>query len=205
MDSTRCRWTLALFSIVTSTAFLAAQSVPLGRVHIEAVGPFGAPARDVKVNVFSPDRKREIPNPGQSSMISAVPYGKYIVVVQDNGGSIGEREIFVNAKEIWVRVGLPLPTGDRAWPGGDLNIRGEIMPHPVSDRDWWVRVEGVYLNRTVESRIVQGRFSIEGLEMGAYLVEVFDGPKIRHVETVDIDTREPERRLTIVVDERSVK
>jgi hypothetical protein len=43
----------------------------------------------------------------------------------------------------------------------------------------------------------EGRFAIGGLEMGAYLVEVFDGSKLRHTETVEIDLKQPNTRLRI--------
>ena len=33
--------------------------------------------------------------------------------------------------------------------------------------------------------------------MGAYLVEVFDGSKLRHTETVEIDLKQPNTRLRI--------
>jgi hypothetical protein len=42
-----------------------------------------------------------------------------------------------------------------------------------------------------------GHFSVGGLEMGTYLVEVFDHAKLYHFETVEIDTRSPTTHLKI--------
>jgi hypothetical protein len=60
-----------------------------------------------------------------------------------------------------------------------------------------VRVEGVFLNTTCESPIANdGNFSVGGLEMGTYLVEVFQGQKLRHVQTVEIDAKQASTRLS---------
>jgi hypothetical protein len=85
------------------------------------------------------------------------------------------------------------------WPGGDLSINGDIRPAPKGP-DWWVRVEGVFLNARRESPVSQrGEFSMSGLEMGSDLLEVFEGTKLRHVETVEIDIKQPNTPVRIFI------
>jgi hypothetical protein len=88
--------------------------------------------------------------------------------------------------------------GDSLWPPGNLVIRGEIKPAPQTPENWWVRIEGVFLYASREAPIEKnGRFSVAGLDMGTYLVQVFDGPKLRHIETIEIDTNRLLTELTI--------
>lgn len=150
-----------------------------------------------QIHLRSRDGKRDLT--ARDSFIDGVPYGFYTLSAWDAGGGIGEREIAVNAKEVWVRIGLAFPAGDRTWPGGDLSITGDIRPAPKG-ADWWVRVEGVFLNARRESPISQkGEFSMGGLEMGSYLLEVFEGAKLRHVETVEIDIKQPNTHVRISI------
>src|SRR5581483_5871198 len=179
--------------------------LPRAAVHVDVFDPFGGAVRNATVHLYTPDRKRDVASPAGGSTLTDVPYGQYLLVVSDSGGGIAEREVTVNADEIWVRIGLAFPAGDQAWPGGGLTISGDIKPTPANLKEWWVRVEGVFLHEMRESPIQRpARFSISGLGMGAYLIEVFEGSKLRHVETIEIDTKEPNTHLTIsLADERA--
>lgn len=172
-------------------------ALPRATVHFALFDPFGGKIQAAQIHLYSRDRKRDLVPPPNATVIVGVPYGYYTVSAWDPGGSIAEREIAVNTKEVWVRVALSFPAGDRAWPPGDLTITGEVLPPPTSG-DWWARAEGVVLNVSKEAPISrEGRFTIGGLEMGAYLLEVFDGFKLRHTQTVEVDIRQPNSRLRI--------
>jgi hypothetical protein len=177
-------------------------AVPRATVHLEALGPFGAmiPKAHVHLHLFSSDRKLDF-GPGDDSTISGVPYGEYIASAWDDGGGQTEREVVVNTKEVWIRIGLRFPAGDRLWPGGDLTIGGAIAPvPPADDGDWGVRVDGLFLHVSKEAPVLRsGQFSVGGLEMGTYLVEVFEGSKLRHIETIEIDPNRPNTFLHISV------
>ena len=41
--------------------------------------------------------------------------------------------------------------------------------------------------------------SMGGLEMGGYLLEVFEGAKLRHVETVELDIKQPNTHVRISI------
>jgi hypothetical protein len=45
----------------------------------------------------------------------------------------------------------------------------------------------------------EGRSTVGGLEMGAYLMEVFEGAKLRRVTTVEMDPRTPDTHVTISI------
>jgi hypothetical protein len=132
-------------------------------------------------------------------LVTDVPYGYYILVVADRGGGLAERPVTVNTVDVWVRIGLHFPSGDTLGPLGQLVITGEIRPARGGD-EWWARVEGVFLPESRESPVSPaGKSSVSGLDMGMYLVEVFEGSKLRHVETVAIDTNRLQTDLVISI------
>lgn len=201
---TRCDYfirALLLASILPPVQGLQEQrALPVATIHVDVVGPFGATVQFARVQLLSADRKRDLSAPQGGLIIANVPFGRYILIVSDQGGGLAEREVVVNAKEVWVRAGLSFPGGNRAWPGGDLTISGDLVPPPRNVKGWWVRIEGVFLHDSRESLILpSGQFSISGLEMGSYMVEVFEGNKLRHAETVEIDTRQPNTHLKISI------
>jgi hypothetical protein len=176
--------------------------LPTSTVHVQAFGPFGEKITAFQIHLYTPDRKRDLARPGQPSPIANVPYGAYTLLVYDTGGGVAAREIVINTKDAWVRVGLPFPGGDRVWPGGGLSISGSIRFKP-NNKDWWVRVEGVFIHTAKECPLPHsGKFSIGGLEMGTYLVQVFEGGSIRHVEAIEIDPKREDTYLTIEIPEK---
>jgi hypothetical protein len=201
------RLVFALAVVLLANCRLVAQSndavdLPVATVHVVAFDPFGSKIRNsqLQIHLFAPDRQRDFAKAGESKNLTRIPYGTYKLSVWDIGGGIGERELVVNTKDVWARIGLAFPSGDRAWPPGDLTISGDIKPIPPTDGDWWVRIEGVYLNATREGPVFpSGKFSIGGLDMGTYLLEVFEGSALRHAETLDLDMKQPNTRLTVSI------
>lgn len=188
--------------VLTAMLLRAQADLPQATVHVDAFNAFGRRIRDedLHIHLFTTDRKRDLAQQIKGLAISNVPYGEYVLDVWDRGGGIAVREIAVNVKEIWIRIGLSFPAGNRTAPAGDLTITGDINPAPPDRADWWVRVEGVFLHASREAPILpRGMFSIDGLEMGTYLVEVFEGSKLRHVETVEIDPNKPVTQLKIAI------
>jgi hypothetical protein len=174
-------------------------NLPRATVHVTVFNCFGARIQAPEIRLSSRDGKRDFTPLKHDSVIAGVPYGYYVILASDNGGGLAKRELTVNTEEVWVRVGLSFPAGDRLWPAGDLSITGDIRPVPKGEK-WWVKVEGVFLHVSREGPVLRtGGFSIGGLEMGTYLVEVFDGSKLRHAETVEIDTKQPKTHLRISI------
>jgi len=129
-------------------------SLPRATVHVVVCDLFGGRIREAQVaqiHLLSRDRKRDLVPHWNASVISGVPYGYYTLSAWDTGGGIAEREITVNTKEVWVRVGLSFPAGERAGPPGALTITAEVLPPPTNG-DWWARAEGVVLNVSREAR-----------------------------------------------------
>jgi hypothetical protein len=174
--------------------------LPTAKVHVQVFTCFGDKIPEKEITMFrlsSRDAKRDFDRPGRSLVFHDVPYGSYDLLVVDRGGGVARRDVVVNTAEAWVRIGLHFPAGDRSTPPGDLVIEGEVRP-PRSGGDWWARAEGLFLAERRESPVsAGGRFSIGGLEMGTYLVEIFEGTKLRHVETVEIDLKQPRTHLVI--------
>jgi hypothetical protein len=80
-----------------------------------------------------------------------------------------------------------------------MSVTGEISGSAAKvDPGLWVRVDGAFLNIRREAPVgPTGHFSVGGLEMGTYLVEVLQGSQLRYVKTVDLDPNKPNAQLTI--------
>lgn len=189
---------LAIGNGVTVLAQAAGEDLPLATVRIKAFDPFGQEIKNPSVYLYTLDRKQDLAKGLQGATIRRVPYGWYILVVSSSGGGVGQRLVAVNTKELWLRIGVSMPAGDALWPSGDLTVRGDIKPTPQNLRNWWVRVEGVFLPASREAPIQKGgTFSVGGLEMGTYLVQIFEGSKPRHVQAIEIDPNQQVTHLTI--------
>jgi hypothetical protein len=143
-------------------------------IRVAAIDPFGQPVRDYSLELRN--RKGAIIELGRGGhSFRAVPFGEYtLVAITDCCRS--ERDLIVNVPSMWVRLGVPIRFGDRILPGGDLIVRGIIHAIPRISGDKWVRVRGVFLDFSREVEIASdGRFSIDGVDMGSYVVEVFVG------------------------------
>ena len=135
----------------------------------------------------------------QNGRFTGVPYGKYRVTVVVGNFRTTEREIFVERPMLWVVVGLPFAPGDRVSDAGWLRLTGTVRGVPASGAQWWARVAGVFLPDTFEVPIDSGgHFNVEGLSRGSYLLEIYEGSKMRAVRQFDIDSKSQE--LDLVVD-----
>jgi hypothetical protein len=192
---------IRLFAAATVTAIcapaLSAQRLGRATVHIDAFDPFGSRIQNAKVRLYTPNRDRDLAERIQGDTIRNVPYGEYVLVVTAGSG-IGTREVVVNSDEVWIRIGLEFFIGSRDGPSGDITVNGEIRPAPQQPKDWWVRIDGVFLHFSRESPVsASGRFSAGLFPMGTYLVQVFEGAKLRHSETIEIDTKQLNPTFTI--------
>ncbi len=178
-----------------------AQGVVLGQatIRVQVFDPFGRPIPDAYVRLLGRDGAPDLaPSPGGLTF-SGVPFGTYNLLAIA-GSMSAQRGISVNVKDLVVRLGLSFPAGERTVPAGDLAISGDLNASDLdADGDWWVRADGIYLPVRREALVSHGAFLIGGLEMGAYLVEVFRGAELRHIEVVEIDPKEPRKRLKIIV------
>ena len=102
--------------------------IPRATVHVETLGPFGSEIDSSKVQLRLVTKEGKLTMDGKGDKLVDVPYGAYILSAWDNGGGYGEREITINTKELWLRMGLMFPFGDRLWPGGGLTVSGSIRP-----------------------------------------------------------------------------
>lgn len=178
-----------------------AEDLPRATIRISAFDPFGAKIKDPRIYLFTVDRKQNLAKNPSVSTIRDVPYGSYVLVVSSSGGGVGQRLLSVNTPDLWLRIGVSMPIGDALWPGGNLTITGEIKPVPRDAKRWWVRVEGVFLSASREAPVQKdGTFRFAGLEMGRYLVEVFEEAELHHIRSIEIDPNTPMTRLTISVE-----
>jgi hypothetical protein len=191
---------------IFSDVIVAQSSITLPRsnIHVYPVSPFGHKIATGSVHLYTMDGKQDLARNVKGFDVSNVPYGSYFLVVTSSGGGIGQRLLTVNVKDLWVQIGIPMPRGDALWPGGDLAVRGKIVPEPKDLTPWWVRLDGIFLQATRESPLQRGgAFSVEGLEMGFYLLKVFEGSKLRHVQSIDVDPMKPLVDLRVSISHES--
>ena len=103
--------------------------IPRATVHVQVFGSFGdeIPVKDLNlIRFLSRDNKRDFERHGRDLVITDAPFGYYDLLVADRSGGMAERPVTVNDKDVWVRIGLHFPAGDRLGPPGVLVIRGDI-------------------------------------------------------------------------------
>jgi hypothetical protein len=199
-----CIITVALAATLSSSHYLRAQvahmNLPRATVHLDVREAFGQKVEPTGLRFVLSNQNSHFRRQGVGlSPIHGVPFGWYTITVWDNGGASGQREVDVNTKDLWVVVGLVMAGGERLCPGMGLAVTGTVRPVPKGN-DWWVRVEGVFLHSSKESPISgAGTFSVGGLDVGTYLVEIFEGSKLRYAESLDIHSRQRTTNLTISV------
>ncbi len=195
-------WSLAFRWVAWLLTISAVHGQPpqTATVHVEVFGAFGERVANPLLRLYSRDGQHEIAKPNQESTeIVGVPFGEY-VLSGGSGTALGKREIIVNKKDVWVRLGLGLFVGNQNGSGGAITISGVIKPVPAKPDDWWVRVEGVFLHVSGESPVSsRGEFSTGLFPMGTYLIQVFEGPKLQDARTVEVDNQNTNRRLIIEV------
>jgi hypothetical protein len=198
----RTHFVMCLCQILTLVFFASiarTQPLPSGRLHIKVFGPFGAPISNCSISVLGQDSKRVDMTQCPDATLVNLPYGRYLVRA-DAAGHRAERSVTINLPETWIRMGLVIVFGDRLWPGGSLAVKGTITPAPTNPENWWVRAEGVFLNESRESPVKKdGAYSVGGLEMGAYLVQVFEGASLRSVKMIELDGNRPVLDLPISI------
>ena len=133
--------------------------LPRATLHLQILDPFGKVRHDeMSIHLVSKDATKDFTPNGHGSIVG-VPYGTYTLNV---GWGLVSREVTVNCEQLWVRVGVPFVIGDHAWPPGGISIIGTIDPAPKT-KDWWARLEGVYLSDRREVPVAKGgRFAIWG-------------------------------------------
>jgi hypothetical protein len=193
--------TLMIIGVTAPCRSQTTADVPHATVHISAFGPFGQAIDKPTLHLYTPDRKQDLARGSNGRKIDKVPYGQYTLIAWSSDGGIGQRDVIVNAPELWIMIGIPVYTGDRLWSGGDLRIRGEVRPSPDNRTDWWIRVSGVFLNVAKETRIQRdGTFAVYGLDMGTYLIQVFERSKLRTFSQIELDPNSSTAPIILLVE-----
>lgn len=161
-------------------------------VEVSVVGPFGEKVSRFELQFLTDDKTSNLALNSMQTRFLAVPYGNYAVVV-DIGCCRTERRVVVNTAHTWIQIGVPFRFGDSDVPGGWMKVSGRITPRPANPGSWWAKVEGIFLDFRREVPVDKtGAFSVGGLDMGAYLLQLFDRGKLQSTRYVEVDPKEPE-------------
>jgi hypothetical protein len=180
-----------------------------GSITVDVVNSFGTrQLYDVRIELYragfgswTSDHER-VPPKGRPGRYSGIPYGYYVVQVEGQSFRHQQRLVFLNTEHLRVRMGLPPRFGHEIGIGGDnLEIRGRVAVNGRAGGGFWARVRGVFLCTSREAIVDErGRFSVTGLNMGTYIVEVLEAAKLRHSQTIEIDTNQHVTELEIMLD-----
>ena len=180
--------------LLLAVPFAAQSQEETGTITISVVDAFnGRPFKTIsEVSLLSEHQEsRRIEIRSTTGSFSNVPYGHYVIQVIGWGSARPQRRhITLNAPEVFVMIGVPFRYGTEVGIGGDrLIVKGRVAGARGSHGSrLWVRLHGVFMHFSREALVDEaGKFEIDGLDMGAYVVEVFDGPKLLHAETLEID------------------
>jgi len=194
---------------ISGTLYYAQVEIPdseRSTVTVEPVEAFdGELLANAHVRLLTLDRRTELASGSGRLRLNSVQYGRYIVRVSSPGSRMRERLVTVNTPKVWIRIGVPLHWGDEVgFPGDYLTIRGQIRSARGPMEEFWVSVHGVFLPDRRESPVGRdGKFEVSGLDMGTYLLEVFDGARLLLAKKVELDTRKPVTEVSIKLEDTS--
>ena len=136
--------------------------------------------------------------PERRGEFRGVPFGEYLLVVRTSCCR-AERRLIANTRDLWVRIGVPLRFGDSVSPGGHLGVEGLLRPRSRVSTRHWVRARGVFLDFSREAPVdsATGKFALEGMDMGTYSIEVFNGATMIHSRLIEIDPRQEVARIVV--------
>jgi hypothetical protein len=115
-----------------------------------------------------------------------LPFGLYEVRLQGLGFSTALEMVGVYQPHIEFRIALPL------W-GMHLDERprvsGTVTLAEGGKGEMWIRLMPLYSGQLIQATIDQsGRFDVAGMPPGRYLLAIFQGSDLLHVESVDAPT-----------------
>lgn len=176
------------------------QAKKTSTIHVSITDPFGAELKRYHVELRSMAGVK-IAGGEELSEFKDIPFGEYLLIAV-GGCCRAERQVTLNVPKLWVKLGVPMRFGDDSEgpPGGWLTIQGILqLPSGVSTTHW-VRARGVFLNFDRETQVdALGRFSIGGLDMGTYEIQVFGGSKLLHSRMLEIDPKISVTRIVIEI------
>jgi hypothetical protein len=166
---------------------------PLSRLTIEVVNHLGVDfaAADIgQISVKTSDGRYDVSNRVKGLVATGIPYGDYIVLVWVKGfNNPGRRQVRVRSPETFVKVGTRWPFEFEAGlrTSGIQPLKGTLQPPPSQSDRWWIRIDGLYLDYRLDVPMASdGKFSVENLDQGSFLVSVFDGSILKIAKAINI-------------------
>ena len=179
-----------------------------GTLILEIADSFGEGKplrRHYYVRIVEADGNRIVWKGWNRRVFRNLSYGYYLIWVRAAYRRPRHQLVLLNTPEQTVRVGLSFqPEEEYGFPGDYLKVRGRIRAPARVMTKLWVRVHGVLLRDSREARVDKhGRFEIGGLDAAVYVVEVFNGSRLIHAETLEMEIGKPVTELSIKLGQSS--
>jgi hypothetical protein len=168
---------------ISSNAQQAAMASSRAIVRIHPVGGFGESITSVAFQLHRlDDGQRSIVLPVKGDVANNVPYGTYSLE-GENRSIIVAKKLVVEAPDVFVTIGVPLPPLD-----GDVRgLDGDAMRLVANEHPMWVGLLGVFLDERFETRVSRdGKFSFRGVPSGLYVLTVLNDQGIILLRQVSI-------------------
>lgn len=197
---------LRIVAILATLWFLPGQSAinaqqvkDTGTLQVNVTDPFGVELKRPTLELWSINGTRIAGGEGLHEFKN-IPFGEYTLIAL-GGCCKAERRVILNVPKLWMKLGIPMRFGDsEGFPGGYLIIRGVLRVQSGISAKHWVRARGVFLNFSREAQVDPvGRFSIAGLDMGTYEIDVFEGSTRVHSRTLEIDPKVSITRIVVEI------
>lgn len=161
-----------------------AQEQNSANVKVIVSETFGRPVSGAKVTLTSVVPGETITAVGGEADFTAVPFGVYDLDIRLAGFVARKERVSIQFPTLVFRIGLQLGanhSSERA------ELFGSIKPRVDSPSDLWVRLVAFYSSDFIENAVdVSGKFEIEGMANGKYLLILFQKDKVLVMKPVEI-------------------
>lgn len=148
-----------------------------GSIRFIVCDTFGDPVQHFRIEISKPPTLTPMKILTDQSVAAGLPFGSYLIRVRASLFRTVEREVRLERSELLVLVGLTMPHGAEFSGESsvrDLEVAGSLRNLPSGTRRLWVRLIPVFGTFLGEANVEStGKFQIEGVPNGEYLLVVF--------------------------------
>ena len=184
MRSLGWRVIAASVAVILASAQTFAQEGGLASVKVIVCDTVGNPVAGARVSLTSVGPNQRFTAVGGEAKFESVPYGRYDLDVRLVGFEPWKQRVRVYQSSLVFFAGLELGathSSERA------ELSGSIRPVVKGQSDLWVRLVAIYSSDLVENVVNNsGKFELDGMAPGKYLLLLFQGDKVLSMKPLDV-------------------
>lgn len=176
--------------LLLSTAVLLTQGIGVAQeqdfssVKVVVSDTFGKPLTGATVTLISLGPAQKFTGTGGRADFDKIPFGQYDLEIRLMGFLTRKERVRVYQPNVVFNTGLELAAThvyDRPV------LRGSIKPSVEERADLWVRLVAIYSNDITENTVDNsGRFELDGMAVGKYLLLVLEKNKVLAAKPIDV-------------------